>query len=870
MEVKVSGVLWHAGILFRICTLLLGSYLSTYALEGRSQDQPSTIAHSDALTFSTESVGPHRFIAAHGRRALISGYASEGLDVWAYPFQILRNYRVAFRTVGTTTSINGEEILSRVHYEPGWVNRVYLGPDFVVRERLFVPLDVPGAVLSYSVESSKSIEIEVHAAPVLDLMWPGAIGGQSSGWNASLHSFILYEPQYGYSAIVGSPDIVSRDPIVNRAAQGANGSDLAFTLRTQANGTANVFVLLNRPHAADHGADYTRLVRDLPSLVTQSSEHYSELQESVLQLESPDESVNKAFAWAEMALDQAWVCNPDLGCGYVGGYGPTRAGRRPQYDWFFAGDGLINAEAAVSEGDWAHARQELEFVLRYQDKKTGMIWHELSQSAGLIDWAGKYPYMFVHVDTTFQFLGAIARYVDATGDVAFAREHWPQLDLAYRYCLSVLDPATSLPIIPGDKEGANEQDRMKDDFGLSTSWVAASSGFAKLANVTGHAAVAQEASRAEQNARSAIPSRYWDPAESFWISGHTLNGQPMLTLRSGPMEAIDLHLFDAKQSDLALDRLASSSFETSWGTRGVALGSAGFDPESYASGSVWPLGTGAVATTFWRSHRPMTALAIWESFIPLSSLDSFGHIHEALAGQQYRAQTESVPEQTWSSSSFIDSTIHGLLGLDIDSVANRIVFAPRLPASWGHLTIRHVRLSDRVVSLSLHRTSDAISLDIENSGAPFQLDFQPDLPLGAIYDRSSLNDRTVPGKLEAFPEQTSANLVMTVPHGNSNARVLFHGGISLIQAAPSTRLGDPDTEPHIVAVHLDHYTLSLDVDVPAQRFSHLALQSAWKIEKADGVNASRSTASQMDLTFAPTPASPSRYNRVHATIQMAP
>jgi hypothetical protein len=172
--------------------------------------------------------------------------------------------------------------------------------------------------------------------------------------------------------------------------------------------------------------------------------------------------------------------------------------------------------------------------------------------------------------------------------------------------------------------------------------------------------------------------------------------------------------------------------------------------------------------------------------------------------------------------------------------------------------------------LSLHRTSDAISLDIENSGAPFQLDFQPDLPLGAIYDRSSLNDRTVPGKLEAFPEQTSANLVMTVPHGNSNARVLFHGGISLIQAAPSTRLGDPDTEPHIVAVHLDHYTLSLDVDVPAQRFSHLALQSAWKIEKADGVNASRSTASQMDLTFAPTPASPSRYNRVHATIQMAP
>jgi hypothetical protein len=870
MKAKVSGILSHPSTLFRISTLLLGGYLFTYALAVRSQDQVSPVPRADALTFSTESVGPHRFIAAHGRRALISGYASEGLDVWGYPFQILRNYRVSFRTIGSTTSIHGEEALSRVDYEPGGINRVYLGPDFVVRERLFVPLDAAGAVFSYSVESSRPIEIEVHATPVLNLMWPGAVGGQSTGWNASLHAFVLSEPLYGYTAIVGSPNIISKDPIVNRAAQGADGADIAFTLRTEADNTANVFVLLNLPHSGEHGADYSRLASDLPSLIAESSKHYREFQASVLQLESPDERVNKAFAWAEMALDQAWVCNPDLGCGYVGGYGPTRAGRRPQYDWFFAGDGLINAEAAVSEGDWAHARQELEFVLRYQDKKTGMIWHELSQSAGLIDWAGKYPYMFVHVDTTFQFLGAIARYVNATGDIAFAREHWPQLESAYRYCLSVLDPATSLPAIPTDKEGANEQDRMKDDFGLSASWVAASSGFAMLAHATGHDALAQEAFRAEQSARSAIPNRYWDANQSFWISGHTLKGQPMLTLRSGPMEAIDLHLFDAKQTDLLLDRLASSSFQTSWGTRGVAQGSAGFDPESYASGSVWPLGTGAVATTFWRSHRPITAAAIWESFIPLSSLDSLGHIHEALAGQQYRAQTESVPEQTWSSSSFIDSTIHGLLGLDIDSLANRIVFAPRPPASWSYLTIRHLRLSDHVVSLSLHRSSNEISLDIDNSGAPFQLEFHPDLPLGAIYDRSLLNGHMIPGRLEIFPQQTSASLVVTVPHGKSNARISFRGGVSVIQEVASPLLGDPDTQPHIVAVRLDHYTLSLDVDVPAQRSSHLALQSPWKIEKADGVAISGATTTQVELTFAPTPASGSRYNRVHATLQMGP
>jgi hypothetical protein len=48
-----------------------------------------------------------------------------------------------------------------------------------------------------------------------------------------------------------------------------------------------------------------------------------------------------------------------------------------------------------------------DFKLRNQDRKTGMIWHELSQSAGFIDWTGKYPCMFVHVDVTFQFLAAV-------------------------------------------------------------------------------------------------------------------------------------------------------------------------------------------------------------------------------------------------------------------------------------------------------------------------------------------------------------------------------------------------------------------------------------------------------------------------------
>ncbi len=160
------------------------------------------------------------------------------------------------------------------------------------------------------------------------------------------------------------------------------------------------------------------------SLETESAQHYAELQSRDLQIETPDTNLNRDLAWAEVALDQAWVCNPYLGCGLVAGYGPSRGARRPQYAWFFAGDAMVAVQALLSAGEYDRARAALAFIAKYQDPKTGMIWHEMSQSAGLIDWVGKYPYMFVHVDISFQYLNTVAEYVAASGDKKFLQDHW--------------------------------------------------------------------------------------------------------------------------------------------------------------------------------------------------------------------------------------------------------------------------------------------------------------------------------------------------------------------------------------------------------------------------------------------------------------
>src|SRR6202140_3595848 len=464
---------------------------------------PSDTAAFSKLALSPDSTGPRRFVSVHGRRAAIFGYPQDhglsgdgGLEVWAYPVQILRAYSVAFRAAQETTAIDGETILRRIVYSPEGVTRIYAGPDFIVREKLFVPLDDPGAIIFYEVESTRPIEIEIRFIPGLDLMWPASIGGQETVWNSAASAYSIAELTHRFIASIGSPDVIAHDSTQNSARNVGRRPGLGFTIRADGRKPARVIIAGSGP-GQDLSTTAKKLLTESTSLEKEAVDHYSSLLSHALQIETPDPETNRALAWSEIALDQAWVCNPDLGCGQIAGYGPSRKARRPQYDWFFAGDGMVAVPALIAAGQYDRARQELEFILKYQDQKTGMIWHELSQSASWLDWA-KYPYMYVHVDLTFEFLNTVGKYFSATGDLDFVKAHWPSIQSAYEYCRSLLDTKDGLPRIPLDKEGRREQDALSNDLTLSANWVEAAQAFADLAAATGHSAAVKEAAAAKQ------------------------------------------------------------------------------------------------------------------------------------------------------------------------------------------------------------------------------------------------------------------------------------------------------------------------------------------------------------------------------------
>ena len=698
---------------------------------------PSAIAQA---AYSTDAALPTRYAAVHGRAALLGGNAAAGLEGWAYPLQIFRGLKPFFLIAGTSSAISSTPLLRRVEYTPTSVERTYVGTGFTVHEKLFVPLDLPGAILTYTVDSTRPLQIEIRFTPVLDLMWPVATGGQEIHWHPDENAYLMDEPTQRFHALLGSPDAVLHDDLVNTNEPLSVNHTLRMTLRAAP--TVHVFMAADPRDAEATRALYKKLLSASTELEAIATNYALERAHTEMRIDTPDAEVNQALAWSQVALDQAWVCNPTLGCGLVAGYGPSRGlARRPQYAWFFAGDALTTMHTLLLTGEFDRTKQALLFLMRYQDRTSGMMWHEMSQSASYVNWAKDYPYMFPHVDITFQFLSTLGDYTNATADTQFLRDHWSNIEGAYRYCSSLIDPADGLPKVPAGKEGGDEQAHPREELTLAVAWVQAAQAFAEFAELTGHSELAAQAHAASLRAGSAIPSHFWNAQQNFWNSGITESGRPEEAMHLPPLAS--LSLLNAAQQKEVLDRVAGPEFQTAWGTRGVGSASKNFDPSSYATGSVWATSTAAAALELWRGGRPDAAWKVWHTLVPWLKLDAMGHMHETLSGIAFHPQIESVPEQTWSSATFLSSFLEGVLGLQPNAEQHRLTLAPHLPAEWDHLSIQRLHVGDSLLDIMFRRSANRIELQVRANGAPITLNFLQKLPPGSRFSAAQLDGRRI-------------------------------------------------------------------------------------------------------------------------------
>ena len=708
-------------ILRLLATLLvlgrLGSAQESHSAGAAAKSQ----AVSDLPVWSTTLTQPNRYISAHGIRGFAGGYSEDGLEFWSFPLQLVSGYHVSFlRPEASPVWAIG--LLTSVEVDPLGVTRIYTAPDFRVRERITTHAEDPGVVVRFTVEGGSELSIQVHFQPSLNLMWPAGIGGQETSWEQEARGFLLSEPSQKFKALISSPEATQHSEPNNDRRGSDFHRSMLLTLepRPCAGGRCATLVFAGQSEKSE---DVHATTASLLSLSEASAARDAKRYDSpeTVKVTTPDAEVNRSMAWAQIALEQAWTCNPRLGCALVAGYGPSHGSRRPQYAWYFAGDGLLATQALLREGNYKRAAEELDFLYRYQNLENGMMWHEISQSAGFLNWAKDYPFLYIHVDITFDFLTVLAEYDRTTGDQAFLSRHWPATLKAYQYCLSTLDKGDGLPRVPADKISGNEQDRLTDELTLSAAWVKAAHAMSELAAAMHDEALSRESEAASLRARASLRSRYWDNSAHRWISGFTRSGKAAESTSGADLAAIASGASTPEQTSTTLDLLLTPPYLTSWGLRSKPSTAPDYDPSGYAKGSVWAFATAGAAETMWQRHRSDSANTLWRSLVPWQSADSLGHMHEVMSGSFFTPQRESVPEQTFSSAAFLSAGIHGMLGLESDGRKNVLHFAPQVPASWQWLRVEHLRVGKSVVDIEWHSENGHFTADLRNGGPMFHL-----------------------------------------------------------------------------------------------------------------------------------------------------
>ena len=749
--------------------------------------------------------GPARlgvYLADVGRRAALFGDETGGFEAWTWPVKLVRDLSFAFRIPDYDEPIEAARVAKRVIVHPGYKTIVYSHPTFTVRAHIIAALDEPGALILLDVETVHPLEVIVRLNADFNLAWPGGFGGQHIGWDAAHHGFLLTQGGvWKINGVVASPAATSGTSHASHDAP-AFPSQFRMAIDPALARTSYLPIVIAGGVMSQDSvwAVADRLLKNAPALVAEKVRHFATVQDSLVTIETPDPALDRAFAWAKVNLDRQRVCNPDLGCGLVAGYGKAGAGNfRPGFGWYFGGDAAINSFAMDALGQFDLVREGLTFLATYQ-RADGKIPHEISHSAGRLPWWTDYPYTWYHGDTTPYWILACAEYWRASADRGFIDGIWSKLLLAYQWSRRTDTDGDGLMENPPSGAGAIEVgglgDQLHTDIYLAGVWLSALDGLRDLARPRGETALVTELTALHAKARESLERRFWmEPSGRYAFA--LLQDGPGRTRQNDaltvwPATAMAFGQLDAEHSRRMLTEIAGDNITTDWGVRSLAKAHPLYEPLHYNNGAVWPFVTGFAAWAHYQTRRGWAGYDLIRDIARTGDDFALGFQPELMSAAFYQPLDTAMPDQFFSTSMLVSPLLRGLLGYRVEAASCRVTLAPQLPADWDHLTVRRLRTGCGTLDIAIRRQSGRLSIGLTRAGTgpgP-TVALEPSLPLGATIDGVQINGRAAPWHGVPTPHDMSAAFETTVASAAA-IEIRFHGGAELVPQQTRPAPGDP-------------------------------------------------------------------------------
>ncbi|HEY3446459.1 MAG TPA: glycogen debranching N-terminal domain-containing protein [Myxococcales bacterium] len=406
----------------------------------------------------------------------------------------------------------------------------------------------------------------------------------------------------------------------------------------------------------------------------------------------------------------------------------------PWYMDLFGRDSLI-ASYQVGYSYPALARGTLSALARFQGQKLdpvteeapGKILHEYRR--GPIPEAARslipaYPY-YGTIDATPLFVIALCEHVRWTGDLAFARALWPNLEAAVEWMRAWGDR---------DGDGLLEYQRDSDTGLVNQGWkdstdsvrfrdgtiaqgpialvevqgyaVRALRQAAQLAEALGRADEAQAWTARAAATRARLLEAFDLPERGYFAEALDGRKRKVDSLTSNPGHLLWAGVVEPAQARRIAGVLLSDELFSGYGVRTMGVKEGGYNPLSYHNGSVWP-------------HDNALIL---EGLARYGLRDEAAHLAEALLRALARFDRHRPPElfcgypserfpgpvsypnanapQAWASGAVLQ-LVKVIAGLDVDALAKKVTVRPLSVRGLGRLVLRGLPVANRWLDLEL-------------------------------------------------------------------------------------------------------------------------------------------------------------------------
>src|ERR1700687_1038051 len=143
------------------------------------------------------------FLPLVGARAGLFGNEAGRFEAWVYPLKIFRDFHLTFHV--RDRAMQAESLARELTVQPESASILYVGDSFRVRETLCVPVNPPGAIILFEVETEEPLEVEAGFTGDFQLEWPAGLGGTFVDWDPKQRAILFGEEARKYAALVGSP-----------------------------------------------------------------------------------------------------------------------------------------------------------------------------------------------------------------------------------------------------------------------------------------------------------------------------------------------------------------------------------------------------------------------------------------------------------------------------------------------------------------------------------------------------------------------------------------------------------------------------------------------------------------------------------------